>query len=239
MFISVERYHLEWLLRPVVAVLLIMAIVGLVRPFIQDVRRHGGLLRMLTNFQAPTFRTSQLFTVFVIVLLGVMVGTALRWDFSAKIVPLVIGTVALTAAGLSLFNDLCRKPERGSGSLADQAMREVEQSLGGPDQKIHMDLTSETAHLPFDTIIKRAMRFFGYLIAFMGVMGLIGLIPTVALFVVVFMRYENNEPWKLVIPYAVILVSAITLVFEMVMHVPWPPTLFGQWWPWLKFIPSV
>ena len=33
MFISVERYGMSWLLRPVVAVLFLMAIVGLVRPF--------------------------------------------------------------------------------------------------------------------------------------------------------------------------------------------------------------
>jgi hypothetical protein len=73
----------------------------------------------------------------------------------------------------------------------------------------------------------------------MGVMSVIGLIPTIAMFVVVFMRYENRERWTLVIPYAVILVTAITLVFEMIMHVPWPPTLIGNWWPELKFIPSV
>ena len=70
-------------------------------------------------------------------------------------------------------------------------------------------------------------------------MAVIGLIPTVAVFVVFFMRYENNERWSLIIPYAVILVTGITLVFEMVMHIPWPQTLIGTWWPWLKFIPSV
>jgi hypothetical protein len=151
----------------------------------------------------------------------------------------VVGVVALTAAGLSLFNDMCRKPEPATGSLAEEAQREVEQQLAATDQKIHMDLTSDTAHLPTDIIIKRAARFFGYLIAFMGVMSVIGLIPTVAIFVVIFMRYENRERWTLIIPYAVILVTGITLVFEMVMHIPWPPTLLGSWLPWLKFVPSV
>jgi TctA family transporter len=239
MFISVERYQLGWLTRPVVMVLLAIAIVGLVRPLLQDVRSHGGIERMLTNFQAPTFRVSQLFTIFVILLIGTMVGAALPWDFSAKIVPIVVGTVALTAAGLSLFNDMCRKPEPAVGSLAEQAMRDVEQRIAATDQKIHMDLTSDTAHLPTNIIIKRAARFFGYLVAFMGVMAVIGLIPTVAVFVVVFMRYENSERWTLIIPYATILLIAITLVFDMVMHVPWPPTLLGSWWPWLKFVPSL
>ena len=206
MFISVERYQLSWLLpsggRDFA---LTIAIVGLVRPFLQDVRNHGGLKRMLTNFQAPTFRVSQLFTIFVIALIGGMVVVALPWDFSAKIVPLVVGTVALTAAGVSLFNDMCRKPEPAIGSLAEQAMHEVEQKIAPGDQKIHMDLTSDTAHLPTDLIIKRAARFFGYLIAFMAVMAVIGLIPTVAVFVVFFMRYENSERWSLVIPYMVVL----------------------------------
>jgi hypothetical protein len=54
------------------------------------------------------------------------------------------------------------------------------------------------------------------------------------------MRYENSERWTLVITYATVLVIAITFVFEHVMHIPWPPTLLGQWFPELKsIIPSL
>src|SRR4051795_11668089 len=176
LFISVERYGISWIARPVVAILFTIAIIGLVRPFMQDIRLHGGLKRMLTSFQAPRFHVAQLFTMFMISVIAALVLTSLRWDFSAKIVPLVVGIVALTAAGLSLFNDMCRKPEEGAESLADQAIHEVEQKLGGPDQKMHMDLTSDTAHLPTSLIIQRAARFFGYLLVFMGIMAFIGLI---------------------------------------------------------------
>jgi hypothetical protein len=246
MFISVERYGISWFARPVVAVLFLIAIVGLIRPLLADIRNHGGLRKMLTSFQAPTFRPSQLFTIFMIGIIGTMVGLALRWDFSAKIVPLVVGTVALTAAAFSLFNDMCRKPEDSPGSLADQAIAEVEQKIGASsqaddkDKKIHMDLQSETDHLPIELIIKRAARFFGYLLTFMCVMAVIGLIPTVGIFVVFFMRYENNERWTLVLTYAICLIFAITFVFEHVMHVPWPPTYLGGWFPWLKaHVPSI
>src|SRR6185295_3715191 len=126
---------------------------------------------------------------------------------------------------LSLLNDMCRKPALAtSESLADAVQHEVE-------QKIHMDIASDTEHLPTDIIIKRAARFFGYLVAFMGVMAVIGLVPTVALFVVVFMRYENKESWKLVIIYAMVLVFSISFVFDNVMSIPWPPTLIAQWFP--------
>ena len=239
LFISVERYGITWFARPVVAILFLIAIIGLVRPFLQDIRIHGGLKKMLTNFQAPRFDVSQLFTIFMLCVIGAMVAMALRWDFSAKIVPLVVGTVALIAAGTSLFNDMCRKPEEDFGSIADQTIHEVEAQLGQPEQKMHMDLTSDTAHLPTSLIIQRAARFFGYLLVFMGVMAFIGLIPTVCVFVVFFMRYENKERWTLILPYAIILVVSITFVFEHIMHIPWPPTFFGAWFPALKMIPSV
>jgi hypothetical protein len=131
----------------------------------------------------------------------------------------------------------------------DQTIQDVERQLAAgeateangrqADQKIHMDLTSDTAHLPTILIIKRAARFFGYLVAFMGVMAAIGLIPTITIFVICFMRYENRERWTLIVPYAVILVVAVSYVFDYVMAIPWPPTLIGQWFPALKFIPSI
>jgi hypothetical protein len=188
---------------------------------------------MLTSFGAPHFHPSQLLTVFMIGLIGSAVLASLQWDFSAKIVPLVVGTVGLTAAGVSLFNETFRVPTAtGAGSLVDQAQHEV-------GQKIHMDLTSDTAHLPVREIIRRAAAFFGYLLGFMAVMAAVGLIPTVGAFVVFFMRYEARERWSLVIPYSALLVIFIWFAFDYFMAVPWPPTLAGQWFPWLKAIPSV
>ena len=87
-----------------------------------------------------------------------------------------------------------------------------------------MDLTSDTGHLPVRDDHHAGGPFFGYLLAFMGVMAVIGLIPTVALFVVVFMRFEAQERWTLVIPYAVALMLVIYVVFDHLMSVPWPPT---------------
>jgi hypothetical protein len=232
MFISVERYGFAWLWRPVVAGLLILALIGLVRPLIQDIRRQGGLAKMAASFQAPTFRLSQLFTVFFISVIATMVIAALPWHFSAKLVPLVVGTVALVASGLSLFNEVFRKPETAAEGLSEQAQHEVQQT-------IHMDLASDTDHLPMRTVAARAMRFFGYLLAFMASMAVIGLIPTAALFVIVFMRLEGPEPWKLVLIYAGVLAISIYLIFDQFMAIPWPPTLLGQLIPALKVIPSV
>jgi hypothetical protein len=128
---------------------------------------------------------------------------------------------------------MCRKPAAAEAEgLVEHAQHEV-------GEKIHMDLTSDTGHLPVRKIVMRAALFFGYLIGFMALMAVIGLIPTVGLFVVFFMRYEAKERWTLVIPYAVVLVLFIWLAFDYFMAIPWPPTLIGQWFPVLKEIPSV
>jgi len=71
------------------------------------------------------------------------------------------------------------------------------------------------------------------------VMAVIGLIPTVAVFVVVFMRLEGPERWSLVIPYMLILVLGIYVGFHVFMALPWPPTLLGSLFPALRIIPSV
>jgi hypothetical protein len=134
---------------------------------------------------------------------------------------------------LSLFNDMCRKPVGAmAAATPDQAQHEV-------GEAIHMDITSDTGHLPLRTVATRGALFFGYLLGFMASMAVIGLIPTAAIFVVLFMRIEGPERWSLVIPYAAVLILAVYLVFDVFMAIPWPPTLLGMLVPALKVIPSV
>ena len=103
-----------------------------------------------------------------------------------------------------------------------------------------MDLDSDTGHLPVSTVAKRGIIFFSWLLAFMASMATIGLIPTVPLFVILYMRLEGPEPWKLVVPQAIGLTVFIWFLFDQLLTIPWPPTYFGTWFPWLKaWIPSV
>jgi hypothetical protein len=88
-------------------------------------------------------------------------------------------------------------------------------------------------------VVTRAGIFFAYLLGFMAVMSVIGLIPTAFLFVIFFMRVEGPERWKVVIPYALVLTFGIYFAFDQVMSLPWPPTFLGTWFPAAKVIPSV
>lgn len=235
LFISIQRYGVEWAARPLVAFMFILAFVGLVRPFIQDVRIQGGIRNMLFQYQWPTkFRWSYVFTAFFLTMLVYLVWDARSWNYDARIVPVIVGVVGIVVVALSLLNEMCRKPGvKTVEGMAEAAEKEVE-------QKIHMDLDSGTSHLSNREVIGRAALFFGYLVAFIAVMSLIGLIPTAGIFIVFFMRYEGKERWRLTLTYAAVTIGLIYVMFDQVMAVPWPPTLLGDFFPELKnVIPSV
>ena len=238
LFISIQRYGLTWFQRPIVLGLFALALLGLVRPLVQDVKAHGGVKGMLSGFGAPRFTIQNLYSVFMICVLGAMVWQATSWNFSAKIVPLIVGYMALTFCTVGLLNDVFRKPEdQMELGLASAAQKQVEQKA---EAKIHMDLESDTAHVPVRQIAVRALLFFGWLLAFMGSMAVIGLIPTVPLFVIMYMRLEGPERWSIIVPYAVLLTVFIWIVFDQLLTIPWPPTYLGGWVPALKgLIPSV
>ncbi len=122
--------------RPVVAVLLAMAIIGLVRPFLADVRRQGGIGKMLTSFQAPTIpAVATVHDVLHRADRRAGASTALPWAFSRQ----------------ARADD--RRHHRAAGRGHQPVQRNVPQARRGRrrqawptrrrhevEQKIHMDL---------------------------------------------------------------------------------------------------
>jgi TctA family transporter len=233
MFISIERYGVSWMLRPFVVVMFIMAGLSLLRPLLADVRGHGGLRKMLSQWGHPLFSTENLFAAALLCLFIAMLAESLQWAFAARIIPTIVGTGAILFCSLSLINDVFGLHDRDGGGAAAAA------AAGKAPQKIHMDIASKTAHLPSKIILTRGLMFFGWMAGFAGCMALIGLIPTVPIFIASFMRAEGREPWRIVIPMAAAVVLLIYVVFDQVLAIPWPPTLAGTLFPALKIIPSV
>jgi putative tricarboxylic transport membrane protein len=234
MFISIERYGTSWMLRPIVIGMFALSALTLLRPVLQDIREHHGIKSMLSSFGAPRFSTDNLFPAALLTLFAVMLFISLSWPFEARIIPTIVGIGALLAGGISLANDIfgqhARKDETPDGMPSATAV------MSG---KIHMDIASKTAHLPGGTILARGFLFFGWMIAFLASMATIGLIPTVPLFIVAYMRLEGPERWLYVAIMAAVMTTLIYVVFDQLLSIPWPPTLLGTWFPDLKVIPSV
>lgn len=121
MFISIQRYRASWMLRPVVVVMFVMAGLSLMRPFIQDIKAHGGIKGMLSDFHAPKFGLMHIFPVFMLALFGVMMAEALTWNLYAKLIPTIVGSGAILFCTLSLINDVFKSDThkaRGAGKAA-------------------------------------------------------------------------------------------------------------------------
>jgi TctA family transporter len=220
LFISIDRYGSDWMMRPLVVVLFGMAFLALARPAIKSLRKPGAVQQMAAGLEHPRFRPSMLFGLAVLAAVVVMLVDALRWDALAATVPITVGVLAL------LF---------GSGALISQAMRKPEDEEGG----LHMELVAETAHLRNRTIAMRAGIFALWLLAILAGLATLGLFVTNAIFVVAYMRLEARERWSLVLAMAACTTAFLYLVFERLLHIPWPQTLLGSLAPALQVIPGV
>jgi len=259
LFISIERYGVDWMVKPFVLVMFILAALSLLGPLLQDIRAHApkivragtsvpylrffiafwhglttiwyGLKAMVTNFGTAKFSVDNLFPAALLILFIVMLSQSFDWAFAARIVPTIVGVGAILFCSLSLANDVLGVHERGGAAAAGAG--------GNGPKKIHMDIVSKTSHLPGATVITRGFLFFGWMAGFMVLMWVIGLIPAVPIFIVSYMRIEGREKWKIVVPMAATVVVLIYVVFDQLLAIPWPPTLLGTFFPILKAIPSV
>jgi TctA family transporter len=233
MFISIQRYGTDWLLNPLVVVMFALSALSLFRPLLQDVRAHGGIKGLLSDFGAPQFSWSNALPVFLLVLFAVMMSEAVTWNDLASIVPLIVGSAAIVFCALALMTQVFKRSTVRAESLGEKAITQVQ-------QKIHMDVASTITDMPVKTLLAGGAIFFGWLVAFLITMAVIGLIPTVPLFVIAFMRLEAREPWYLVLPYAFIMGVFVYVIFDWALALPWPPTVLGEYFPDLRgVIPSV
>jgi hypothetical protein len=175
-----------------------------------------------------------LFPLFLLCLFVAMMLEAVDWSLYAKIVPLIIGSAAILFCTLTLANEIFKRPVAAAPAGLEAKV------IASVSQKIHMDIASNVAHLPAKTILVRGMVFFGWMALFLASMALIGLIPTIPLFIVAFMRIEGAEPWRIVIPMALIMTLFVYGLFDQLLSIPWPGSLLGELFPVLKdYVPSM
>ena len=242
LFISVQRYGMEWVTEPTVIVLFCIAVYTLLSPLIRAIRHYGGVRGLASKIGRPTFRASDLMHVGLISIFAYMLIEALTWDRRSQIVPVSLGSIGLFFTSLSLLAGIFFRPltalitsgAGAPGETTEQGPKEEKESYS-----IHMDLDSDTGHLGRKTVLLRSGVFFGWIIGFMISMALIGFLPTVPLFIIAFMRHQNREPWKLVLPQAIVITLLIYYVFGKLLYIPWPETLLGRLFPALTVIPSV
>lgn len=218
MSISVLRYGTGWLTRPAVMVLLLLSALVFFNPLFKMLRM-GGLRKLprLRPAKQLAFKPEDLAYVFFIAVGLYAVVSAQDWIFLASIGPTVVASILVAAATVSLAYKVLVVPAHHGG---------------GSGRGIHMDSAGgHDAPLPPNVVFARAAKFFGWFLAFLACMALIGMLPTVPLLIVAYMRIEGRERWRTSLLIAFCLTALLYLVFDRILHLPWPTSLAGEWFP--------
>jgi hypothetical protein len=213
MSISFVRYGTDWLTRPVVMVLLGLAALVFFKPLFSALRR-GGIAQFRPS-GSIVFRREDWVYVFFIGIGVYMLCSSQGWLLMARIGPTVVASILVLAGSVSLAYKVFVIPATGA-----------KQAGGG----IHMDVSSEHDEtLTRRVVLTRAARFFGWFLAFLGCMSVIGMLPTVPLMIAAYMRIEGREPWKLSLILALCVTVFLWLVFDQILHIPWPDSFISRW----------
>jgi TctA family transporter len=217
MSISFMRYDADWLTRPGVVVLLVLSAMVFFSPMLKLIRKDRPVrLPQLRRGATVALKLEDLSYVFFIGIAVYAFASAQDWLFMAKIGPTVVASVLVIAGTVSFAYKVFVTPAQvgfaqGSG-------------------EIHMDTPNDDGEaLPKNELLRRAAGFFGWFLAFLACTAVIGLIPTIPVFMVAFMRIEGRESWRLSLILAVCVTIFVYAVFDQLIHVTWPSNLLSDW----------
>lgn len=159
------------------------------------------------------FKTADIFTVFVILILVAAVATASRWELRASIMILVLGGFGIVAATTQLLFDVFK----ANASTAVRA-------------KPTMELPTFEDADPRATLIG-TFEIWAWMIGVVVATRIFGLPLTLPLFVVVYARFYGAS-WKMALFLAALIAAFIFGVYQQIMHVYWPESLLGDLLGW-------
>lgn len=223
MFISVNRYGADWLLRPVVMVIFAITIIGLLKPYVSAylASRKTGKVATTRNlsfgFQRDGLSSDNLFALIIFSGFLFTLYLSKDWELAAKLVPQVISLAGVIFTGTFLFLSL----------FVTRSGRAIRQNL---------DISSDHEGLTGRVVYQRAGVYFGWCLGYLGAAFLIGLIPALFFFIVGYLRFVGRESWRMTFAVAIPVWVFCYVLFHQVLLVPWPETVLGQMFPALRSI---
>jgi len=228
LFLSNELYGASWLLpftfengqfqwgHPIVAVIGIIIAWALYRPLSETAALLWHEFRHLNRAHMKVTPNAW-FTIFTIVVALAALITSADWPADEALVPRTACWVALIAGVLNLVTEMF-SADKGKAAAAHG------HEHGVPNQ----------AKLPAPVMLSRAGEFFGWLAGFIILASLIGFIPAIGIFVVLYMGLGFRES----LVRAAVFGAAVTLfcysVFDRGLSVPWPQSVLGDIFPMLR-----
>lgn len=214
LFLSNEIYGTAWLLRPIVLLIGLIIAWALYRPLSETAKLLWHEFRHLDRAHLRVGPNAW-FTMFgMAVAIGALIMAA-DWPEDEALVPRTACWVALIAGVLNLVTEVFG---------ADRPAPVAGAEHGAP----------RPVPLAPAVLLGRAGEFFGWLAGFIIMASLIGFIPAIGVFVVLYMGLGFRES----LVKAGIFGACITVfcywVFDRGLSVPWPQSVLGDIWPTLR-----
>lgn len=218
---------MDWATNWLVLILFAVAIIVLIMPLVRDVRGEGGMKTLFGRFDRPRFDSNSWVYLSLGALFIFVLGESSGWRYEARFVPQVVGWSALAVTIVSLLNHTFR-----SASVSGKPSGIRERVLAQAKMDIATDETGTT-----DTALvrRRILQFAGWILAFIGLTFLVGMLPTIFLFTAAFMLFEGERA-SLSIGVSAALAVFCWFVFDDLLALPWPDSLLGDLAPGLKDI---
>ena len=226
-FISVERYGWAWLSNKFVLFMFAISILGILQRIFGGMRRGRRTsfsLRQIPRLSPGAALAFATLAVFIVALL-----VEERWPFGARLVPQMISVLGATFALMLLVAEAFRIGENArtdpvpAGALASPELRSFEIPYLGLSQR---------------QVYGRGLGYFLWIYVALLVAYIIGLLPMLAIFPFVFMLVHGRESWKTASAISLGLFTFLWLVFDRIVHEPWPTTVLGNAFPALRsFLP--
>jgi TctA family transporter len=238
MFISVERYGWEWIWRPAVLAFLLLTLYGVLSPIVRSWLRERKQPRMRRRLRAPQVDTSVVFGLCVAAVFVAALVSSSKWEFGARLFPQTAGYVGLLCVLVWLFTAVfltprmvAVPPKHGEPAPAVPEFR--------PETEVFFDLKSEFGDMPRREVMRRFAVYVGWLVAFIALGHVFGMLPAMLIYLVIYMRYGGDESWKLSLYVAIPLWVAWWVLFDQFIRVAWPQSLLGDWIPALRTASSL
>ncbi|MGH6948064.1 MAG: tripartite tricarboxylate transporter permease [Kiloniellales bacterium] len=214
LFISVERYGLEWLERPGVVIVFLVAVWGMYKPMKRALAATAGSRRIaLANVR---FGWSAGFTVALMAVIVFGLYRSIGWPLDDTLVPRTAGVITLICLAMTLAGQLLVDPKQAAA----------------PSAATQVDLGAES-ELPVRTVLDRAGGFIGWCLVLLLLIWLIGFLPAMPVFIVAYMVAGRERP-LLALQLAAGMLLFSWFVFDWALAIPWPRALLGDLLPALR-----
>jgi hypothetical protein len=88
---------------------------------------------------------------------------------------------------------------------------------------------------PTDTEpLGRVLRQGAWLLGLVVLVKLIGMLPAIVVFACAYMHLEGKTSWRRTLMIVLPFLAGLLLLFHHILHIPWPQSLLGDLWPWLR-----